>query len=69
MKLGPKGPIENNTALVEKMAWRQIGDKQLSEATLIHWRVYARLEDNTRIFRPVSPTAFYNDIDGYSHLL
>ena len=27
----PKGPIDNNPALVQIMAWRRIGDKQLSE--------------------------------------
>ena len=25
------GPIDNNTALVQLMAWRRIGDKPLSE--------------------------------------
>ena len=30
----PKDPIDNNPALVEKMAWRRIGDKSLSEPML-----------------------------------
>ena len=34
LKFVPKGPIDNNPALVEMMAWRQIGDKPLSEPTL-----------------------------------
>ena len=34
LKFVPKGAIDNNPALVLKMAWRQIGDKQLSESML-----------------------------------
>ena len=34
LKFLPKGPIDNNTALVEIMAWRQIGDEPLSEPML-----------------------------------
>ena len=30
----PKGLIDNNPALVQIMAWRQIGDKSLSEPML-----------------------------------
>ena len=31
LKFIPKGPIDNNLALFHIMAWRQIGDKPLSE--------------------------------------
>ena len=31
LKFVPKGPIDNNTALVQIMAWRRTGDKPLSE--------------------------------------
>ena len=34
LKFIPKGPIHNNPALVEIMAWRRIGDKSLSELML-----------------------------------
>ena len=34
VKFGPKGPIDNNSALVEIMAWRRIGDKPLSASML-----------------------------------
>ena len=34
LKFVPKGLIDNNPALVEIMAWRQIGDKPLSEPML-----------------------------------
>ena len=34
LKFVPKGPIENNPALVSIMAWRRIGDKPLSEPML-----------------------------------
>ena len=27
----PKGPIDNNTAFVQIMGWRRVGDKSLSE--------------------------------------
>ena len=34
LKLDPKGPIDNNSALVYIMPWRQIGNKPLSEPLL-----------------------------------
>ena len=34
LKFVPKGPINNSTALVQVMAWRQTGDKPLSEPML-----------------------------------
>ena len=34
LKFVPKGPIDNNPALVQIMAWRQIGDKPLFEPKL-----------------------------------
>ena len=33
-KTVPKGPIDNNSALDQTMAWRRIGDKPLSEPML-----------------------------------
>ena len=41
LKFVLKGPIDNNTALVQIMAWCRKGDKPLSEP--IHWRVYTAL--------------------------
>ena len=35
MKLVPKGPINNNPALVQIMAWRRSGDKPLSEPMMV----------------------------------
>ena len=34
MNFVPKGPIDNNQALIQIMAWRRIGDKPLSEPML-----------------------------------
>ena len=34
LKIVPKGPIDNIQALVQIMAWRQIGDKPLFESVL-----------------------------------
>ena len=34
LKFVPKGPIDNNPALVQVMAWRWTGDKPLSEPVL-----------------------------------
>ena len=34
LKYIPRGRIDNNTALVQVMAWRRIGDKPLSEPML-----------------------------------
>ena len=34
LKFVPKGPLDNNPALVHVMAWRRIGDKPLSEPML-----------------------------------
>ena len=35
LKFVPKGPINNNPALVQIMAWRQPGDKPLSEPMMV----------------------------------
>ena len=35
LKFVPKGPINNNPALVQIMAWRWSGDKQLSEPMMV----------------------------------
>ena len=35
LKFVPKGPINNNPALVQIIAWRQPGDKPLSESMLV----------------------------------
>ena len=44
LKFIPKGPIDNNAVLVQMMAWCRIGDKPLlTNAVLIHWRIYAAL--------------------------
>ena len=37
LKFVPKGPINNNPALVQLMAWCRPGDKPLSEPTMIIW--------------------------------
>ena len=46
MKFVPKGPIDNNPALVEIMAWRRIGDKPLSEQILTR-QIHACLFKNS----------------------
>ena len=45
LKYVPKGPIYNNPALVQIMAWHRISIKPLSDsnAAPIHWRIYAAL--------------------------
>ena len=35
LKLVPKGPINNNPALVQIMTWRRSGDKPLSEPMMV----------------------------------
>ena len=35
LKFVPKGPINNNAALVQVMAWRREGDKPLSESMMV----------------------------------
>ena len=35
LKFIPKGPINNNPALVQIMAWRRPGDKPLSEPMMV----------------------------------
>ena len=42
-KFIPKGPINNITALVQKMAWRRPGDKPLHSHYLDYRRIYASL--------------------------
>ena len=39
LKFAPKGPIDNNSAVVQVMAWRRVDDKLLSEPTLTHLTV------------------------------
>ena len=44
LKFVPKGPINNNPALVQIMAWCRSDDKPLSEPWwLVYWRIYASL--------------------------
>ena len=45
LKFVPRDPIDNNTALVQIMAWRRTGDKPLSEPIMakVNWRIYASL--------------------------
>ena len=46
LKFVPKGPINNIPALVQIMAWRQSGDKPLSEPMMvIYWRIYVSLNE------------------------
>ena len=35
LKFVPKGPVDNNPALVQTMAWRRSGDKSLSEPLMV----------------------------------
>ena len=52
LKFVPKGPINNIPALIQKMAWRQTGDKPLSEpmmtqfndAYMRHWASMSQLQ-------------------------
>ena len=37
LKFAPLGPIDNNPALVQIMAWRRIGDKQSPEPMLVRF--------------------------------
>ena len=37
LKLVPKGPIDNKSALVQVMAWQRKGDKPLPEPLLTHF--------------------------------
>ena len=43
MKFVPKDPINNIPALIQIMAWRQPGDKPLSEPMMICLLTYASL--------------------------
>ena len=42
LKFVPKGPNDNKWALVQVMAWRQIGNKPLPDpnADPVHWLIY-----------------------------
>ena len=43
LKYLSQGPINNNTALAQIMAWRRSGEKPLSEPMIVYWRIYASL--------------------------
>ena len=54
LKFAPKGPIDNNSILVQLMAWRLAGDKPLSEPMLtqfIDTRIYAVPGESYAMFR------------------
>ena len=40
LKCVPKVPIDNNSALVQIMTWRQPGDKPLSGPIMVSWRTH-----------------------------
>ena len=43
LKFVPKGPINNNPALVQVMTWRRLGDKALSEPMMVSLLTHIRL--------------------------
>ena len=43
----PEGPINNNPALVQVMAWHRTGDRSLFE---LQWRIYTALGEDNIIF-------------------
>ena len=57
LKFVPKGPINNNPALVKIMAWRRPGDKSLSELVMVclltHICSLKIIEGAIYLFRPV----------------
>ena len=59
-----KGPIDNNAAMVEIMAWRRIGDRPLSEPMLTRFTdayicgTRGRWVNDTHIPAPSQPTSF-----------
>ena len=54
LKFVPMGPINNNPALVQIMAWRRLGDKPLSEPMIVYRRIYASLGLNKVTFQYIS---------------
>ena len=58
LKFVPKGPINNNPALVQIMAWRRSGDKPLSEPMMVS------LLTHVCVTRPQWVT---NSIDKFHH--
>ena len=42
LKFVPKGPINNNPALVQIIAWRRPGDKPLSEPVMVSLPTHMR---------------------------
>ena len=60
LKFVPKGPIINNPALIQMMAWRRPGDKPLSEPMMV------RLMTHICVTRPqwVNKSIQGNDVAG-----
>ena len=54
LKFVPNGPINNNSSLVQIMAWRLSGDKPLSEPMIGYWCIYTSLGLN-ELTKPRSP--------------
>ena len=46
LKFVPNAPIDNMPSLVQIMAWRQSGDKSLSETMMVSLHIYASLDIN-----------------------
>ena len=47
LKFVPKCPIDNQSALVQIMAWRRIGESRyLNQWRLVYWRIYASFSPN-----------------------
>ena len=61
LKFTPKGPINNNPALVLIMAWCRPGDKPLSEPTMIRLLTHICVTQSywvkTEMIRPIIPLA------------
>ena len=54
LKFVPKGPINNNPALVQIMAWRRLGDKPLSESIMVILLTHICVTRPRWVNRPIS---------------
>ena len=73
MKFVPNGPINNISALAQIMAWRQAGDKPLSEPLMVrlptHY-IYSEQHEKIKYVLEKKMTTLFNSLrlnDSYMH--
>ena len=60
MKFVSRSPIDNESALVQVMAWCRTGDK--TNVDSVHWRIYAALGEDELIHWPIGDVEVMSEV-------